>query len=113
MKAISLEQRARIFTLLQEGLSSHTVAFRENVNHTTVLRIKKRKEETGSFNVIPKPGRPKILTERHDRNIARLIKSGECSNAIQVQKKLISDENMFVSPNTIQRSLRRQGMVAR
>ncbi|CAI2192891.1 11607_t:CDS:1, partial [Funneliformis geosporum] len=44
------------------------------------------KEKTGSLDVIPKPGHPRILTEHHDRNIAKLIKSGECSNAIQIQK---------------------------
>ena len=113
MKPILLYQRERIFTLLQEGHSSRIVAVREKVSHVSVLRIKKLKETTGSFNVTPRPGRPKILTERHDRNIARLIKSGTCSNAIQVQKKLIVDENIIISSNTVRRSLKRQDFVAR
>ena len=113
MKAISLSQRERIYTLLQEGYPSRTVAARKKVSHVSILRIKKIKEKTGSFNVAPRSDRPKILTERHDRNIARFIKSGECSNAIQIQKKLISDENIIVSSNTVRRSLQRQGFVAR
>jgi transposase len=113
MKPISLYKRERIFALLQEGLPSRTVAAREKISHVSVLRIKKLKEKTGGFNVVPRPGRPRILTVRHDRNIARLIKSGECSNAVQVQKKLISDENIIISPNTVRRSLKRQGLVAR
>ena len=113
MKPIPFYKRERIFDLLQEGYPSRTVAAREKVSHVSVLRIKKLKEETGSFNVIPRPGRPRILTVRHDRNIAKLIKSGECSNAIQVQKKLISDENIVISPNTVRRSLKRQGFVTR
>ncbi|CAB5191505.1 unnamed protein product [Rhizophagus irregularis] len=88
MKAISLCQRERIFTLLQEGYSSREVAFREKVSHVSVLRIKKKKEKTGHFDVVPRPGRPRILTERHDRNIAKLIK-------------------------TVRRSLRKQGLVSR
>ncbi|CAB5362375.1 unnamed protein product [Rhizophagus irregularis] len=113
MKAISLCQRERMFTLLQDGYSSRDFAFREKVSHVSVLRIKKKKEKTGHFDVVPRPGRLRILTERHDRNIAKLIKTGECSNAIQIQKKLISDENIIISPNTVQRSLRKQGLVSR
>jgi len=45
--------------------------------------------------------------------MAKLVKSGECSNAIQIQKKLATDENTLISPNTIRRALRRQGLVAR
>ncbi|CAJ0747662.1 3583_t:CDS:1, partial [Entrophospora sp. SA101] len=113
MKAITLEQRARIYTLIQEGYSSSEIAFCEKISHSTVVRIKQRKEKTGSFDIIPKPGCPRILSEQHDRNICRLIKSGECSNAIQIQKKLISNKNIIVSPNTIRCSLKRQGMVSR
>ncbi|CAJ0841853.1 5889_t:CDS:1, partial [Entrophospora sp. SA101] len=108
MKAITLEQRARIYTLIQEGYSSSEIAFCEKISHSTVVRIKQRKEKTGSFDIIPKPGCPRILSEQHDRNICRLIKSGECSNAIQIQKKLISNKNIIVSPNTIRCSLKRQ-----
>ncbi|CAI2198990.1 12327_t:CDS:1, partial [Funneliformis geosporum] len=106
--AIPHYQRERIITLLQEGYSSRSVAFRENISHSSVIRIKQRKEKTGSLDVIPKPGCPRILTERHDRNIAKLIKSGECSNAIQIQKSLISNENINISSNTIRRSLKRE-----
>jgi len=113
MKPIPIYQRERIFDLIKEGLPSRTIAFREKVSHSSVIRIKQRQEKTGSFNVKPKPGRPRILTERHDRNIARLIKSGQCSNAVQVQKNLISYENITVSPNTVRRSLKRQGLAAR
>ncbi|CAI2198438.1 7262_t:CDS:2, partial [Funneliformis geosporum] len=51
---------------------------------------------------------PRILTERYNRNIAKLIKSDECYNAIQIQKCLISNENINISSNTIQRSLKRE-----
>jgi len=77
MKPILVEERSIIYRLVQEGYSSHGIANRENVDHATVLRMKKRKEKTGSFDVALKPGRPRILTERHERNIARLVKSGE------------------------------------
>ena len=113
MKPIPLYQRERIFDLIKEGLPSRTIAFREKVSHASVIRIKQRQEKTGCFDIKPKTGQPRILTERHDRNVTRLIKSGECSNAIQVQKNLISHENIMISPNTVRRSLKRQGLAAR
>ena len=113
MKPIPLYNRECTFELIQEGLPSCTIAFREKVSHASVIRIKQRYEKTGCFDVIPKSGHPRILTERHDRNIARLIKSGECSNAVQVQKNLISNENITISSNTVRRSLKRQGLAAR
>src|SRR5438128_1812117 len=100
MRAIPLEQRVRIYTLLQNGYTSREVASREKVNHATVLRIRRKKEETDSFDVAPRSGRPRILTERHERNIAKLIRLGECSNVIQIQKKLVNDENTIISPYT-------------
>ncbi|CAI2166164.1 3823_t:CDS:2 [Funneliformis geosporum] len=75
MKVIPYYQRKRIITFLQEGYSSRSVAFHENVSHFSVIRIKQKKEKTGSLDVIPKSGYPRIFTERHDRNIAKLIKS--------------------------------------
>ncbi|CAI2202048.1 16689_t:CDS:1, partial [Funneliformis geosporum] len=110
---ISLHQKERIFALIQEGLPSCTIASRENISHASVIRIKQRKEETGSFDVILKSGRPRRLTECHDRNIVRLIKLGECTNAIQIQKSLISNENIVILSNTIRYLLKRQGLVAR
>ncbi|CAJ0891637.1 21175_t:CDS:2, partial [Entrophospora sp. SA101] len=55
MKAITLEQRARIYTLIQEGYSSHEIAFREKISHSTVVRIKQRKEKTGRTSSKPLP----------------------------------------------------------
>ncbi|CAG8784263.1 32834_t:CDS:2, partial [Racocetra persica] len=48
--------------------------------------------EEGGLDVLPRPGRPKILTQSHERKIARFFKSGQCLNAVQAQKKLVSEE---------------------
>ncbi|CAG8797114.1 30628_t:CDS:1, partial [Racocetra persica] len=51
----------RISTLLEEGYSSHTIAFHEKVSHSTVLRIKNLKKQTGCLDVKPRPGHPEYL----------------------------------------------------
>ncbi|CAG8794507.1 10607_t:CDS:1, partial [Racocetra persica] len=92
MRAILDMTRERISTLLEEGYSSRTITFHVKVNHATVLKIKYLKERTGGLDVLPRPGQPKILTQCHERKIARFFKSGKCSNIVQAQKKLVSEE---------------------
>src|ERR1043165_4506655 len=71
-KEIGLEQRAQIL-----GLHKHTTkSFREiardlGVNHTTVSRIIKYYEETGSLSSKKRPGRPRKTTVLTDRRIRR------------------------------------------
>ncbi|CAG8678698.1 9705_t:CDS:1, partial [Racocetra persica] len=79
MRAIPISKRTSISTLLEESYSSRTIAFHEKVSYSTVLRIKHLKEQTGCLDVLPRPGHPRILTEHHERRIARLFRSGECS----------------------------------
>ncbi|CAG8838109.1 30796_t:CDS:1, partial [Racocetra persica] len=75
MKAIPISKRNRISTLLEEVYSSCTIAFHEKVSHSTVLRIKNLKKQTGCLDVLPRPGCPRILTTRHERRIAREFRS--------------------------------------
>ncbi|CAG8747854.1 2519_t:CDS:2, partial [Cetraspora pellucida] len=55
----------------------------EKVFQSTVVRIKQRKKETDTF---------------------------KCTNAVSVQKKLKTDEEIFVNENTIKQTLCRYGL---
>ncbi|CAG8659103.1 14005_t:CDS:2 [Racocetra persica] len=77
-----------ISTLLEEGYSSHTISFREKVSHSTVLRIKHLKKQTGCLDVLPRPGHPRILTEYYEKRIARLFRSSECLSAVQTESPI-------------------------
>ncbi|CAI2197905.1 16429_t:CDS:2, partial [Funneliformis geosporum] len=44
---------------------------------------------------------PYILTNREERRAVHYIVSGECSTAVQVQKKLLSDYKLEVSSTNI------------
>ena len=91
MPRISLTKRSRIYTLRQEGYTVREIAASEQVSPDSVLRICKKKEETGCFEDKPKPGRPRTLSDRYERNASRLITSGECSTAVEVQHRLQND----------------------
>ena len=101
IKLIPFYQRECIFFLVQEGIPSCSISSHKDVSYTFINRIRQKKKEIGFFNTIPKLGCLRILMECYNRNFAKLIKSDECSNTIQVQKSLIFNKNIFVSANTI------------
>src|ERR1041385_7804081 len=100
MPRISIAKRSRIHTLHQMGLSTREVANQEGVNQSSVVRICKKFNETGSFVDLPKSGRPRIMSERYERKILRYIRSKECSTAVEVKSKLLADEGIIISAET-------------
>ena len=113
MGYLSVEKRSRICTLFEEGYPSRYIASKENISQSTVIRIKQRKDKNGTFKNQPKPGRPRHLTGRNERNVLWLISSGKCTNAVSIQKKLKVEEQIEVSESTVKRTLRRNGLNSR
>jgi transposase len=110
-KQLTIEERTKAITLLEEGYSYRQVASRldNNAHPSTILRLKKKYEETGKVQNKPIPGQPRLLTVRDERKIIRWIMTNECSTAIEVQKSLKVHENTEVSANTIRRVLKKNG----
>lgn len=57
-------------------------------HHSTILRLKKKYQETKQLVNKPIPGRPRKLTPRHERIIIRKIMKNECTTATDIQKSL-------------------------
>ncbi|CAG8532571.1 2493_t:CDS:2 [Scutellospora calospora] len=68
------------------------------------------KKQTGCLDSLPRPDCSRILTTRYERRIAREFRSGTCLTAVQAQKKLTSNEGVYVFTNTICCVLWRQGL---
>jgi transposase len=113
MPSIAPEKRARIIALLEEGRSTRSIAFSEGVSQATVWRLCKRKEETSPLKDRPRSGRPRLLGERHERNAVRLLISGKCGTAVEVQRELKSSYGTTISAQTVRRALVRNGLCAR
>ena len=113
MPQTSLEQRVRIHTLLAEGYSVRDVTKREGVAHSTVVNIRKKYRETKNFKNKPKSSWPRIFGVRDERKILQYISSGQCSTAVDVQKKLLVEENFEVSRDTIAWTFKRNGLCSR
>ena len=100
MPKVSPQKRARIAALLSTGLSTRDIARRERVSHTTVSRLRHVDHADGNYEDAPRSGRPRLLTDRHERLIVRMVVSGKCQTAVDVQSHLRTDENVNVSANT-------------
>ncbi|GBC09495.1 hypothetical protein RclHR1_08900009 [Rhizophagus clarus] len=105
---LSNEQKIRAITMLECGLSTREVAKKIGcASNTTILRIKKKYEETGNVENKPRSGRPRKLNERDERILVRRLATEECSNAVQLQKSIKTYNNIEVSANTVRRALKR------
>ncbi len=111
MGRLKEEERIRVCTLLDEKLYSPTELSKQyNVDISTITRLYKKYQETQSTKDLPKSGRPKLLTEHSERQAVRYIVSGECSTAVQVQKKLQVDHQIKVSTQTVRRTFKSNGL---
>lgn len=89
------------------------VAHREHVSQSTVNRVRKNKEATGSFANRPKSGRPRVVSVHDERKMLRLIASGKCSTATEVQGRLQTEDNLRISAQTVRRTFQRNGLESR
>ncbi len=113
MPQLSIEKRARIYALLEEGYQANIIASKEGVHKSTVTRLRQKKEETGSLENKKRPGHPRVLSVHTERKILRLVTSNECSTAVSIQGNLKNHEKIQVSTETIRRTLRRNGLESR
>jgi transposase len=64
---ISLEKRARICLLGEQGYSTREIGLMENVSNATVSRIIKKKNETGELNNKQKSGQSRLLQKSDEQ----------------------------------------------
>eukprot|EP01099_Mayorella_cantabrigiensis_P002717 TRINITY_DN2199_c0_g1_i2.p1 TRINITY_DN2199_c0_g1~~TRINITY_DN2199_c0_g1_i2.p1 ORF type:complete len:282 (-),score=34.38 TRINITY_DN2199_c0_g1_i2:166-1011(-) len=95
--------------LLDQGKSNTQIATQVKIGVMTVNRI--RKKERPSI-LKAKGGRPSKLSEAARRRIRREITSGKAESAAKVSKILKNDGIADVSPDTVERALKKMGMNA-
>lgn len=107
MKKIPKQKSIDIKALLAKGISVRETARRTGISKSTVGRLRSKIIIETSRT---KTGRPKKLSAADDRIISRIIRSGKADNAVQATQTLNKQAGKVVSPSTVRRSLKRQGM---
>jgi transposase len=94
-------------------LSNRVIVRGERVGHATVSRLRQPEHVNRGYQGAPRSGRPRLFTKRHEHLIARMVSSGRCQTAVDVQSCLRTEQNINVSITTIRNVLRRSGLVSR
>lgn len=105
--------RVKIVTLRDEGFTLREITSRTGANRRKIQRVCKKFRETGSFEDRPRTGRPPLLNERKKRTIAQILRKGEASTAESIRKEAKAHHEIEVSRDTIARTLKSFGYVAR
>jgi transposase len=110
------ELRTQIVTLRQAGWTwNQVIQFMSDqhhwkVNRSTCKRIMKKYAETGSVHDRPRSGRPKALTDRHERTVRRLSLANRKRNPREIASEINERHGCHISPKTVTRILRKYGL---
>lgn len=102
VKKTPIDNHQQILKLKEEGKSTREIAKIVGCSNTTVSRIKPLNDQ-GKHKA--KIGRPRELDMHDVHYICRLVSTGKCGTATQVQQELQDYTGILVSVNTILRVL--------
>ena len=106
MPRLSAVQREQAIGMLMGGVSQPAVARHFNVAKSTVLRLVRRLEETGSTRDRPRPGQPRVTTPNQDRRIRLIHLRDRFQSAVQTAAIIPGRHNPRISAKTVLRRLR-------
>jgi len=113
LKQISVEQRAQIVILHEEGQSQRNIGKFVGVSKTGVATTLKRYAETNSFTDRKRPGRPRKTSESEDRYIMMICKRDRFKTSPVITAEVRNMLSTPISANTVKRRLLSYGYVGR
>lgn len=105
--------RKTVIKLRNEGNSLWEIGRILNLKKPTVQTIIKNFKESGNYESKPRAGRPRILDERTDRAVVRLVKENPKQSAVEINRKIKADLGVKVSDQTIRRTIKKNGYNSR
>lgn len=107
---LSVEKRAVIVALHEEGYSTRKIASKTNVSQNAVMRALQRKRETGCNQSRRRSGRPRATSNSEDKFICVQSKRNRTRTAPEIREELNSTREAPISVSTVQRRLRNYGL---
>ena len=107
---LSVEVRAKIVTLVEEGYSMNQVAKRMKVSRCCVQELVKKHKETGTVQDRSREGRPRMTTKREDRLLARMSIRDRRKTAPELRSDWLEDAAVDASVSTVRRRLHEVGL---
>jgi|1186.fasta_scaffold111665_1 transposase len=102
-------ERGEIVGLSKGGSSQREIAQILNHPKSTVGDIIKKYNEQGLTSAASRSGRPKILTERDNRHLIKVVKDNRKDTLEEITEKFNTGMKISVSKRTVQRTLHEKG----
>lgn len=108
----TLAERELVLQMHERGNSYSEISAVLGISRSTCHAIVRRFTMRGHLRDAPSQGRPRILDERGDREVVRLLNAPSNGTAAAVGREMRS-QGLDLSDDTIRRCLQRQGLRAR
>ena len=108
----SLAERELVLQMHERGNLYFEISAVLGISRSTCHAIVRRFTMTGHLRDAPSQGRPRILDERGDREVVRLLNAPSNGTVAAVGREMRS-QGLALSNDTIRRCLQRQGLRAR
>lgn len=105
MPRLSTNNRHEVLGMLRGGVTVGAVAAHFGVHHTTIYRLARRFQVTGSVNDRPRSGAPRVTTPRQDRRICRSHLADRFQTAVDTARATLGVQNRPISSRTVRRRL--------
>ena len=103
VRNLSMEERIKIVVLSEEGYSARKIAEKLKCSHSTVVRLLKKRRETGKVEDRARNGRPRKSTSREDRVLSRLSLANRKLTSPELAKRWTESCSVDVSSVTVRR----------
>ena len=107
---LSVEERARVVALHDEGYSGRAIARKLKIRPYTVQEIIKKVEETGTVRDRPQSGRRTSTTPRQDRLLTHLSLLNRKATSRIIKRDFEDVTNVDISTRTVRRRLLKSGL---
>lgn len=105
--------RLRAIVQIEAGRSYQDIAIEFGVHKSTISRLHHRYAATGSVDDRPRPGQPRVTTERQDRAIRLSHLRQRFRTATETARGTVGRNRPRISPRTVRRRLRSVGLRCR
>lgn len=112
-KQLSRDQRVKILTLTDQGLSYRQISVRIGCSHSTIVRLMKKKENLDPLERTKGSGRKRKTNSRTDKALQRMCLKDRFKSAVRIRAELKDYHQVDLSAETIRRRLREIGLYGR
>lgn len=107
------EEVARLVGMSHAGLSIHQISAQTGYCRSTVSRLLKRHNDTGSYSRRPGSGSTRVTTAREDRHLVNSAQRSHTVTATRLRQEHLNASGRLISTQTVRNRLHEAGLYAR